>query len=672
MENQPIIVTTNVELKENKFNTNTFSSSNSTYVNNNLSISNSFSSSSSLHLNFNSSSISNLVSNNFSSSLSSNISSVHTNIFSSSISIPSSTAVNPEAASVHQCTSKWLSVISSMRTSSLCSLSVNELNELEQHIAHGITLPLEVEPINIHYNNTTTVDENHSSVSDRISEYINIGAVQQLPISSSPPLLVQPLHVIMKEGKKPRLVIDLSRNLNELLPHTSFKYTSIHDAVLLSTHHCFYSKLDISNCFLSFPLHPSCYKYFVFQFDGLYYQFIRLPFGLSTAPRICTLLLSVIQFVLEQQQLTLVRYLDDFLFISSSFQHASEHLTIAIQLFQDFGLVVNKSKTEGPSQQIQFLGINIDSVSRTLSINEQRIDEMNELLYLHMSTPASVAVKVKDIMSFIGKLSFVSQVLVSARPFMRRLLDAIKGKRKQQRCRIPSEFKLDCAIWLQRIHKWNGLISWSIHTQQPFVIISDASISGFGFYLESFPSSINTDQLPAALRPGSGVSGTWHSSMSHLLTNRSIAFLELFSVVYALTMLAPMLNNQSLLILTDNESNVPIINKQRTRSAAIIGLLRSLAELSSSNIFSCSARHISGESNVLADFLSRPSLHLNDHIEKWKEFDLSHSSPLSHVTVVCSSSLILPNPIPQLLHPLHVQHVQMSYLPSLTSSLRCL
>jgi hypothetical protein len=194
-------------------------------------------------------------------------------------------ASNPDAASVHLYTNKWLQVIQSMRSSSACTLSVHELDELENHITHGITLPLDVEPINIHYNNTTTVTDNHLLVADRISEYMSIGAVQQLPADAPTPLLVQPLHVILKDGKKPRLVIDLSRNLNQLLPHTTFKYSSVHDAVLLSTHRCFYSKLDISNCFLSFPLHPSCYKYFTFQFDGRYYQFTRLPFGLSTAPR---------------------------------------------------------------------------------------------------------------------------------------------------------------------------------------------------------------------------------------------------------------------------------------------------------------------------------------------------------------------------------------------------
>ena len=210
---------------------------------------------------------------------------------------------------------------------------------------------------------------------------------------------------------------------------------------------------------------------------------------MSIAPRICTLLLAVIQFKLQQLHIILVRYLDDFLFISADAFTSAQHLATAIRICQQFGLVVNAKKTEGPSQQIQFLGIQLNSVSCTLSISSERVDEMITLLLQHYNTSSSIPVRVKQIMSFVGKLSFVSQVLPSSRPFMRRLLDAIKGKRKQQRCRLPIEFKLDCAIWLQRIQQWNRLLSWSIYTQQPFVIISDASISGFGFYLQSFPSS---------------------------------------------------------------------------------------------------------------------------------------------------------------------------------------
>ena len=292
-----------------------------------------------------------------------------------------------------------------MRSCSPSDHDPDTLDEIERHIRNGIDISLDLlsPPPSIRFENTTTVDQHFDEVQARISEYISIGAVVAMPAFDTPPLMVQPLHVILKPNKKPRLVIDLSRNLNELIPHRDFHYTSIQDAVKLSYPGCFYSKLDISNCFLSFPLHENSYKYFVFRFHGKYYQFVRLPFGLSSAPRICTILLSVVQFVLERHhRLSLVRYLDDFLNVSKSSELASQHLSTAIRVLQQFGLVVNASKTEGPSTCIQFLGINIDSISRTLSISEQRIAEMNELLMLHISTPSSTAVKVVEILSFIG------------------------------------------------------------------------------------------------------------------------------------------------------------------------------------------------------------------------------------------------------------------------------
>jgi hypothetical protein len=616
------------------------------------------------------------------STFDSSFDSISSSSSSTSTSIPShSTAVHPEAATVHQCTPFWLRAISEMRSCHACASDPDTLDEIERHIRNGIDVSLDLlsPPQPIHFANTTTVDENFDEVQARIAEYISIGAVRVVQLSesasnsssSAAPSMVQPLHVIMKPNKKPRLVIDLSRNLNDLIPHREFHYTSIQDAVKLSYPGCWYSKLDISNCFLSFPLHENSLQYFVFLFDGVYYQFVRLPFGLTSAPRICTILLSVVQFVLERHHgLTLVRYLDDFLLISMSAELASQHLSTAIRVLQQFGLVVNASKTEGPATCIQFLGVNINSVTLTLSISAERIAQMNELLMLHISTPSSTAVRVVDILSFIGKLNFVSQILVSARPFMRRLLNAVTGKRHRARCRIPPEFRLDCAVWLQRMEQWNGRISWSIHTQKPFVIISDASISGFGFYLHSFPSNTPLDRVPAALRPGSAISGTWHSSMSHLLSHRSIAHLELFSVLFALTLLSPALHHQSVLILTDNSSNVPVINKQRTSSPAIIGLLRALAELSSTHVFACSARHISGESNVLADFLSRPALHMNQHVSQWRSYEFSHSFPLSRVALVCSSSLLLPDPTPLHFQPAHARNVTLNYLPSLTCSPR--
>lgn len=256
----------------------------------------------------------------------------------------------------------------------------SQLDEIRSHIRFGVSLQLINEPKSIHLPNTFSVKQYINEVRSRLQEYIALGAVLPLPYSSSPPSIVQPLHVVIKPNKKPRIVIDLSRNLNDHLPDRPFKYSSIRDAVRLSFPNCWYAKLDISNCFLTFPLHPHYIKFFTFELDNQYYQFVRMAFGLKPAPSVCTLLLAPIYYKLSQLGLTIVRYLDDFLFIGKTKEEVEQHLSLAQQWFIEFGFTINKEKTEGPIQRIIFLGIVLDSINCTLSIDQDRINELLDLI----------------------------------------------------------------------------------------------------------------------------------------------------------------------------------------------------------------------------------------------------------------------------------------------------
>jgi Reverse transcriptase (RNA-dependent DNA polymerase) len=298
----------------------------------------------------------------------------------------------------------------------------DQLLQIRQWVTEGVTLDFISTPSPIDHTNTLSVIQNADIVRSRLQQYIEFQAVIELPSNHPCPFGIQPLHVIIKPNKKPRLVIDLSRNLNDNLTYEYFRYSSVWDATELSTPNCWYGKLDLSNCFLSFPLHPSAFPHFIFRFDDKLYQFTRMPFGLSSAPRICTLLLSVVAYRLKQHltETALIRYLDDFLFITLSRQYMSIVLTSAQQIISDFGLVVNPDKTEGPAQQLSFLGIQLDSVTQTLSCTNERIAELQQLLTDAVSLPK---LKLSALASLIGKLGFAATVLPGARPFLRRMLN---------------------------------------------------------------------------------------------------------------------------------------------------------------------------------------------------------------------------------------------------------
>ena len=604
-----------------------------------------------------------------------------------------------------------------------------QLALIRQWITTGVSLQFVSDPSPIDHDNTFAVHENASAVRQRIGEYVAFEALTPLPADHPCPYGVQPLHVIIKAGRKPRLVIDLSRNLNEHLEYEYFSYASVLDAVERSFPGCWFGKLDLSNCFLSFPLDPSVLPHFVFRFEGQLYQFLRMPFGLSVAPRICTLLLSVVGHGLQQAGVdAAARYLDDFLFLQAEESLMQHSLRRAEAVISAFGLVVNPDKTEGPAQRIAFLGIMLDSVQQTLSCTPERLEELRHLL---SHAESSAAIKLTALETLIGKLSFATQVLPGARPFMRRMMDLLHGRLRSlaltersgprhaakttakpatdlrvsasdlrvtaaaaadlrvsaasaakttaklatdlrvsaadlrvsaaaaaglrapaadlrvhdlrvlstaaadprvaaarrrhfattnATVRIDRGFRADARFWLRHLHRWDGSQRWRSARSAPFAFVSDASLQGFGFYLEAAPPHATPADWPAHLRPGSGFMGGYSpEDARHHAESGHMTWCELFAVFAALHTYHHVLRDSCALFVLDNLPDVHALNRQSTGSRRNAGLLREVYAIAVAFNIAVSAEHRPGVDNVLADFLSRPSLHGDpDVVRAWR------------------------------------------------------
>ena len=81
--------------------------------------------------------------------------------------------------------------------------------------------------------------------------------------------------------------------------------------------------------------------------------------------------------------------------------------------------------------------------------------------------------------------------------------------------RLASSFKADLYYWQRYLPHWNGTQKW--RSSAPLVVVSDASLDGFGFYLESVPAHFDINCLPPALRPGSGFMGFYSACHSTFL-----------------------------------------------------------------------------------------------------------------------------------------------------------
>lgn len=511
-----------------------------------------------------------------------------------------------------------------------------ELSQLTEWIQHGITFDLDQEPASIQHSNTHLVVQHVELVRTRLHEYMEIGAITMLPPSIQPPALIQPLHVVIKAGKKPRLVIDLSRNLNQFVESPHFHLETVRMAVQRSTPNCFYCKLDLSNCFLSFPLHPSMFKFFTFEFERRYYCFVRLPFGFNKAPYICTQLLSVVSFRLKvHHNIVHTRYLDDWLLCASTDSAGATAQASTKQVFRDFGLVNNTEKQVGPTQCIEFLGIIIDSVAQQIRLSAERISELQQLLQTFSQSGSNISVK--RTRTLLGKLSFAATVLPTARPFMRELINMTVRRAPHQRARFTNQTKAALQFWLQRLPLWNGLLKFpSITSIRTLHIFTDASIEGFGFHASfSMNAATNT---PAFLHAFHGI---WDNRFvtAGFCDHRRIALLELFTVLIALHQLDSLFTFgpfRAVRLHTDNNTNVGAINAQATKSAFVGPVLRAIYDFCFRHSLSISAIHIEGTLNVLADFLSRPTLHRNQPAAIWPEYAQSQTPKSELVMHTCS------------------------------------
>ena len=82
------------------------------------------------------------------------------------------------------------------------------------------------------------------------------------------------------------------------------------------------------------PVHPASRRYLRFCVGDVVYQFRALCFGLSSAPQVFTRVMAPISSIMHRQSFRLLRYLDDWLVLGSSFQEL-------VSASSSFGYVVS-------------------------------------------------------------------------------------------------------------------------------------------------------------------------------------------------------------------------------------------------------------------------------------------------------------------------------------------
>ena len=188
-----------------------------------------------------------------------------------------------------------------------------------------------------------------------------------------------------------------------------------------------------------------------------YYVDLTLPFGLRSSPYLFEQFAQGLQYIMESMGCTNIEhYLDDYFCCGPSNDDTCErNLKTMLCACDKTGFEVNPDKVIQPTTEIEYLGIVIDSYNMILKISDDRLYEtMDELYKWNIRKSCSK----RELLSLIGKLSFICRVVKSGRNFMRRMIDLSKSvKYLHFRIKLNSCFRADLNWWRAFLPYWNGV-----------------------------------------------------------------------------------------------------------------------------------------------------------------------------------------------------------------------
>ncbi|KAJ1085596.1 hypothetical protein NDU88_005726 [Pleurodeles waltl] len=453
-------------------------------------------------------------------------------------------------------------------------------------VGKGYTLPFREFPPPIPPRPSYCSEEHLLLLEQEVQVLLSKGAVELVPEQERGRGCYSRYFLIPKKDGRLRPILDL-RILNWFLKQEKFKMLTLAQVLLALNKEDWMVSVDLQDAYFHIPILKSHRKYLRFVVGSQHYQFAVLPFGLTSAPRVFTKVMSVVAAELKRKGIAVFPYLDDWLIKAKSPELVSHHLQSTTQLLFDLGFSVNVPKSHlEPSQRLLFIGAVLDTTLSRAFPPPQRIQDIQELVPMFRN---GAVVPVLKVFRLLGLFASCILLVTHARWHMRALQWCLRRQWSQHKGDLEGVVKIsrDAAVDLKWWIASNNLSQGKPFAQSPPVatVITDASTLGWGAHLGDLE-----------------IKGLWspEEQMFH------INLLELRAVRLALKAFLPSLRGQSVQVLTDNTTTMWYINKQGGVGSYL--LCREALRLWSwakDHQICLVANHLAGVLNVRADSLSR-------------------------------------------------------------------
>ena len=417
----------------------------------------------------------------------------------------------------------------------------------------------------------------HDKVKAELDKMEEAGIIKKV---TEPTPYCAPMVVAYKKSGDIRICADF-RKLNESVEREHFQIPTFDELTMKVANPKFFSQLDCRSSFHQIPVSAESQSFLSFSTPFGRYAYMKLPFGISTAPEVFS---RCMYSILEGIPNILI-YIDDLIIWGSTQEEHDKTLETVLQRLDTAGLALNKDKCKFSVQSVSFLG-------HVWSTDGIHPCPTKIAAIASMPLPDSLT----SLRTFLGLATYVGQRYV------------------------PHFSSLMAPLW--EMLKTSD-IEWNAHLVQVFEKVrSEITKVNCRSYLD--PTKKIVVQTDAS---GIGVGavviqeGAYVSFASRALTpvekRYSQIEREFLAIVFALKRFSSMLIGQTFEIQTDHAPLLRILRKPLDSVSN-----RMQRWIVAIQHFSFQVSHIKGSENVVADALSRNPISLDPTPEEVAEHTL--------------------------------------------------
>lgn len=402
---------------------------------------------------------------------------------------------------------------------------------------------------------------------------------------ASNPRFIAGVFPVPKSDGSYRAVIDLSP-LNSVCLKTKFKMERIEHLLDLIEPGGYLVKMDMEQAYHAVPLHPLAQELVCFVWRDRVWQFTRLCFGLGDAPRVYTMLWRQVMKHLRLRGFLGMIYLDDLSLTDVNRDRLTSQVSYVQSLLPTLGFTLCHAKSIlVPTQEMEYLGLIINTVQMTISLPKRRVTKMTKGLSAALSSPPTL----RNLMSLLGLIESCRPVFPSAPLYYRDLQSLIlalqsRGDPLTITVTLPPPVREELEYWKFLAPRIPPRCFRERIAPQ-VILTTDSSLSGWGAWIENHQAK-----------------GQW----SPTERSKHINHLELLAVIRAFQHLPNQLKGKKVLLRSDSKTALSYIRRfGGTRSPGLCLLARELWALVLEYRSDLQTEHIAGEANDLADALSR-------------------------------------------------------------------